>query len=151
VTTIRVETIIGASIEVCFDLSRSLRAHVATTSNSKERVVSQHEQDLLGLDDAVTFEAVHFGVRQRLTSRIVAFEYPRSFSDQMLNGAFKSLRHDHLFDEFELEKTKMIDVLTFESPFGFVGKLVDRLFLRRYMEKFIRERGLALKSLAERT
>jgi ligand-binding SRPBCC domain-containing protein len=93
-----VETLIFASQERCFDLARDVRVHEQTTGKSKERVVEAPEDGLLDLGDEVTFEAVHFGIRQRLTSKIVAYERPREFTDQMQKGAFKSLRHTHRFE-----------------------------------------------------
>ncbi len=148
---IRVETEIHASQERCFDLARSLSMHVVTTGKTRERIVSTHPSDLLELGDEVTFEATHFGVRQRLTSRIVEFERPNRFVDQMQKGAFRSLRHEHLFEKIDDESTKMIDILQFESPLGPLGGLVDRLFLRSYMEQFIRGRGQAMKAVTEAT
>jgi len=147
--TIQVETVIEAPIEKCFDLARSLSTHVATTGSSRERIVSRHGRDLLELGDEVTFEAFHLGVRQRLASRIVEFERPAFFVDQMLKGAFRFLRHLHEFEEMPEGSTKMVDTLDFESPFGPIGWVVDRIFLRRYMTRFIRRRGNALKKVAE--
>jgi len=149
VAEIRVETVIDASASRCFDLARSLSAHVSTTGSSHERVVSEHSHDLLEMGEEVTFEARHFGVRQRLTSRIVAFDFPRSFSDQMIRGAFKSLRHEHIFETLPSGDCRMTDVMEFESPLGFLGRIADSLVLKGYMTAFIRKRGDALKKLAE--
>lgn len=46
----------------------------------------------------MTWEATHFGVRQRLTSHITAFDRPRHFRDSMVAGAFRRFDHDHWFD-----------------------------------------------------
>ena len=43
----------------------------------------------------------------------------------------------------------MIDVLEFESPWGVLGKLVNRLFLTDYLERLLRARGAAIKRAAE--
>lgn len=43
----------------------------------------------------------------------------------------------------------MLDRFEFESPFGILGKVVDRVFLSRYMRGFIVRRNEALKRLAE--
>jgi len=146
---VEVETVISAPIEKCFDLARSLSAHVATTSHTRERAVSDHDRDLLELGDVVTFEATHLGVRQKLSSRIVAVDRPNHFADEMTQGAFHHLRHTHHFESLPDGRTGMTDVLEFESPFGPIGGLVDRLFLRAYMKKFVTRKGLALKELAE--
>ena len=39
--------------------------------------------------------------------------------------------------------------MEFVSPFGFLGKLVDFLFLKRYMKQFLVERNNTIKLYAE--
>jgi len=71
--TIVCETIIHASREICFDLARDIDAHCVSTGKTQERAVAGRTSGLIEMSETVTFEAVHFGVRQRLTSRIVQF------------------------------------------------------------------------------
>ena len=45
----------------------------------------------------------------------------------------------------------MIDVIRFRSPFGPLGRAVDRVLLGRYMERLIRQRNAWLvQALARR-
>ena len=96
-TTITIETRIAAPIELCFDLARDVETHLRTSAGNQERVVGGKTSGVLDLGDSVTWEAVHFRVRQRLTSRIVECDRPRRFVDEMVNGVFASLRHVHEF------------------------------------------------------
>lgn len=43
----------------------------------------------------------------------------------------------------------MIDKFQYKSPFGPIGVLTDKLFLEKYMRKFIISRAKALKKIAE--
>lgn len=147
--TLRTEILINAPIERCFDLARSVEAHVQSTQSTGERVVAGRMSGLLEMDEEVTWEAVHFGVRQRLTSRIVAFEFPRFFRDQMVRGAFAMLEHDHLFETVSPGVTKMIDVLKFKAPLGPLGWIAEWVFLGRYMQRFLMTRAQELKTMAE--
>ena len=113
-----------------------------------EKIVACPPGGLLELNDEVTFEAKHFGIRQRLTSKIVEFDPPHSFTDQMVSGAFKSVRHEHKF-RIEGESTRMTDVFEFEAPFGPLGWLAEVLFLRSYMRRLIFSRSEQLKAMAE--
>ena len=72
------ETVIRAAPERCFDLARSVDAHVASTHQSGERVVAGRTQGLLELGEEVTWEAVHLGLRQRLTAKITVLERRRA-------------------------------------------------------------------------
>lgn len=97
----------------------------------------------------MTFEATHFGVRQRLTAHVTAFEPPFLFADEMTRGAFASLTHRHEFAPAPDGGTRMTDTLEFTSPLGVLGVLADRLFLERYMRRFLEGRNRELKRIAE--
>jgi ligand-binding SRPBCC domain-containing protein len=91
---------------------------------------------------------VHFGVRQRLTSRITEFERPHRFVDEMVQGAFKEIRHVHEFLP-QADGTLMVDNMHFRSPLGVLGKLADLLFLERYMRHLLLQRNRYIKHVAE--
>ena len=103
---------------------------------------------LLKLGDEVTWEARHFGIRQRLSVRITMFEPPFRFQDVMISGAFKSMKHDHEFIP-EPPGTFMVDRFEFESPGGALGRMADRIFLAGYMRRFLVRRNVFLRKLAE--
>jgi ligand-binding SRPBCC domain-containing protein len=147
-TTIRLEMDIHAPIERCFDLSRSVDLHSSSMVHTGERAVAGVTQGLLECGDSVTWEAVHFGIRQRLTSRITELERPYHFVDEMVQGAFKEIRHVHEFLPQE-NGTLMIDIFYFRSPLGILGKLADLLFLKRYMRHLLLQRNQHIKHVAE--
>jgi ligand-binding SRPBCC domain-containing protein len=148
VPTIVVDTRIAAPIDLCFDLARDVDVHVKTSTSTGERAVGGKTSGLLELGDVVTFEGVHFGIRQRLTARIVECDPPTRFVDEMVSGAFASLRHVHEFIE-ESGSVLMRDTLTWRSPFGILGVLADKLFLERHMRTFMVRKQSALKAHAE--
>jgi ligand-binding SRPBCC domain-containing protein len=65
-----------------------------------------------------------------------------------LKGAFKSMRHEHHFRDAD-HKTEMTDVFMYEVPCGFVGNLVDRLILKKYMTRFLLTRNQVIKEVSE--
>ena len=143
-----VETLIRAPIERCFDLARSVDAHVATQEERAETAVAGRLTGLMELGETVTWRARHLGVTQHLTSTIVSLDRPRAFRDSMVTGAFARFDHDHFFEARE-GGTLMRDVFDFASPFGPIGWIVDRLFLGRYMRRFLVARAEVLRALAE--
>ena len=74
---------------------------------------------------------------------------PNMFVDIMLKGAFHSFTHTHIFESTD-DGTLMIDIFDYKSPFGLIGILADKLFLQKYMRKFIATRAKELKRIAER-
>ena len=145
---IRVAIDINAPAAVCFDMARSVDAHVESARMTGERAVSGVTSGMLNLGDEVTWRARHFGVTQDLTSRIVAFDRPHHFRDEMVRGAFSRIVHDHYFKPVP-GGTRMVDVFDFTAPLGPIGTLVDRLFLTAYLRRFLEDRAQALKQLAE--
>ncbi len=146
--TIELSTVIRAPRERVFDLARSIDAHHDTTSGTEERAIAGVTSGLIGMNDEVTWEARHFGVRQRLTVRVTAFDRPKHFQDIMVSGVFKHMVHDHDFANHPAG-TLMRDRFEFESPLGMLGRIVDALFLTSYMRRFLVRRNEALKRLAE--
>ncbi len=145
---IRLETFIDAPMELCFDLSRDLDVHVASSGPTGERAVAGVTSGMVQLGDTVTWEAIHFGVRQPLTSKIVAFDRPRLFVDVMLRGAFKRWHHTHLFRQ-QANGTMMTDEVDFTSPLGPLGRMVDMLYLENYMRRFLVRRNEHIRRVAE--
>jgi ligand-binding SRPBCC domain-containing protein len=132
----------------CFDLARDVDLHQRSTAASRERAVGGVTSGLLGPGDEVTWEATHFGVRQRLTSRITEFDPPRRFTDEMVRGAFRRFRHEHQFLAAD-GGTEIVDRFDYTSPLGPLGWLADNLFLRRYMTRLLWQRNAYLKQVAE--
>ena len=147
--TITVETKINAPLETCFDLARDIGLHCSTASRTRERAVEGRTSGLINLGESVTFEARHFGVLQRFTSRVIEFDRPNYFVDEMTRGAFKSMKHRHEFKVLGTQ-TLMTDTLIWVSPFGIAGVLFDKILLEKHMRNFMIERNGKLKSAAER-
>jgi ligand-binding SRPBCC domain-containing protein len=146
--TIRIEIWIAAPIERCFDAARDLDLHVKSMTHTNERAVAGRTSGLIELGEEVTWRARHLGVTQHFTSKITAFDRPRHFRDEMQRGAFRSFVHDHFF-EVEDDHTKMVDVLNFSAPLGILGRIAEKLFLRRYMTRLLTVRAQALKDAIE--
>ncbi|CAN5507058.1 hypothetical protein BH18ACI1_BH18ACI1_20510 [soil metagenome] len=145
-----VETQINAPVEVCFDLARDISLHCETAASTNEQAIAGVTSGLIGLGESVTFKGIHFGIRQQLTSKITEYDKPKCFVDEMTKGAFKSLKHIHEFTS-TTSGTLMRDTLIWTSPFGFLGKIADKLFVENYMKRFVVERNTKLKAVAENT
>src|ERR1043166_4495643 len=111
---VHLQTSITAPPERVFDLARSIDAHQQSAEGTRERAVAGVTQGLIGLGDEVTWEARHFGIKQKLTVRITGFQRPYRFQDVMVAGAFKSMKHDHEFVA-QSPGTLMVDRFAFES------------------------------------
>ena len=146
---IELTTEIAAPIEVVFDLARNIDVHQQSQTRNRERAIAGRTSGLIEEGEEVTWEAWHFGLRQRLCSRIVVMRRPTHFRDSMVSGAFQRFDHDHLFESRPGGRTRMKDVFDYTSPLGVLGRIADALFLERYMTNLLAERNAVLKQLAE--
>ncbi|MCM3162471.1 MULTISPECIES: SRPBCC family protein [Bacillaceae] len=145
---IKTDMFIYAPRDICFDVARDIDIHTQSTSQTNERAIGGVTSGLIELNETVTWEAVHFGIKQNLTVRITEFDFPNRFVDEMEKGAFKRFYHVHEFIE-KPNGTLMLDTFDYTSPFGFIGKIADRLFLEQYMREFLITRNRYIKKVAE--
>ena len=146
--TIRLETFIDASPERCFDLSLNVDLHRNSVAHTHERPIAGVTSGVMKLGDTVTWEAVHFGIKQHLISKITAYERPSRFTDEMTRGAFQEIIHIHEFVP-QPPGTLMADLFTFRAPLGILGRLAEALVLTRYMKGLLLTRNRYLKQVAE--
>lgn len=142
------ETTINAPIERVFNLSRSIDLHLIAAQDKNEKAIAGVTTGLIGLNETVTWEADHMGGRQELTSKIVEYQFPTHFVDEMVEGAFAYMRHIHQFKESP-EGVIMTDNFTFKSPFGIFGKIANWLFLKDYMKAILVKKNAFIKEYAE--
>jgi hypothetical protein len=73
---------IQASPETVFDLSRSIDIHSGSMARSGEQAIRGVTSGLIEWGQQVTWQARHFGVTFRMTSRIIEMDRPVRFVDE---------------------------------------------------------------------
>jgi Uncharacterized conserved protein len=145
---IELRTEINSTIDICFDLSRSIDLHKISTAKTNEEAIAGKTSGLISLSETVTWQAKHFGIRQKLTSKITAFDRPKYFIDEQDKGIFKSITHEHKFEQIG-DKVIMIDIFEFHLPLGILGRIFNNLVLTNYLKKLLIERNQIIKDFAE--
>lgn len=145
---IHLTSFIAAPVERVFDLSRSINLHQVSTASTNEKAIDGVMTGLINKGETVTWQAKHLFKTRLFTSKITGMKSPDFFIDEMIKGDFKSFHHEHHF-KAAANGTIMIDLLNFETPYGTFGKIANTLFLRSYMEKFLRKRNEVIKEYAE--
>ena len=145
---IHLTTLINAPAERVFDLSRSVNLHRIASSNTYEKAIAGVTTGLLNENETVTWQAKHLYKVRKFTTKITSMEFPHHFTVQMVHGDFKSFRHEHYFKPIN-NGTFLIDVIEFESPYGVIGQLAEKLFLTSYLHKLLLHRNEVIKQYAE--
>jgi len=137
------ETVIAAAPEAVFAASLDPGLHVRSMAQYGETMIEAPEGGVFREGSTVTWRARHFGIPFRLRSLVFDIDRPRRFCDRQISGPFGDFLHEHVFDEHP-QGTLMRDTITFRSPLGLLGRMVDRLFMREYMRRIIAERNAVL-------
>lgn len=145
---LEVVTEIGAPLERCFDLSRSIDLHVRSVKWTGEKAIAGITSGLIGPKQDVTWKGRHFGLPLTHSSRITDYARPTFFRDEMIQGLFSSFYHDHFFEQHG-SITFMKDVVQFEAPLYLLGWIAERLVLRTYMQELLAKRNDVIRSVAE--
>ena len=116
--------------------------------HTKEEAVAGVTSGLINKDDTVTWKGRHFMKTRYFTSKITEMRPYESFTDKMMKGDFKFYEHQHFFKPAQ-NGTIVIDIINYETPYGIIGKLVNRLYLNSYLEKLISRRNEVIRQYAE--
>lgn len=146
---IEVVTEIDAARDAVFDLELDMDVHAASLAGSGETATTSTGRRRVALGDEVTFRARHFGLVWRMTSRVTAHDAPRRFVDEQVRGPFRTLRHEHVFDDLGAGRTRMTDRMTVTAPLGPLGPVVTRLLLAPYLRRLLTRRAAYIKQVAE--
>jgi len=145
--TIHLTTFIAAPVQRVFDLSRNISLHKISMQETGEVAISGVTSGLINQDDTVTWKAKHLFKTRFFTSKITEMKPFEKFTDKMIKGDFISFFHEHFFKPAE-NGTIIIDIINFETPYGFLGKLVNQFFLNSYLEKLIIKRNDIIRQYA---
>ena len=146
--TIHLTTFIAAPQERVFDLSRSIDVHRKSMNHYREAAVAGVTAGLISLGETVTWRAKHLWKTRFLRSKITAMDRPHSFTDEQISGDFKSLKHEHYFKAVQ-NGTIVIDLFSFETPYGKAGLFFNKIYLNNYIKKLLEQRNETIRQYAE--
>jgi ligand-binding SRPBCC domain-containing protein len=141
-------TFIKAPIERVFDLSRSISLHKISMQETKENAINGITSGLLQKDDSVTWESFHLGKKRIMVIKITEMESPLHFSEEQIDGDFKSFKHQHFFKTVD-NGTIMIDYIDYQTPFGIIGFILEKLLLENYIKNLLQHKNEFIKKYAE--
>ena len=145
---IHLTTFIAAPLERVFDLARSIDLHKKSMAHTGEQAVAGTTMGLIGAGETVTWKAKHLMKTRIMKIRISEMNRPLSFVDEMVEGDFVSFRHQHHFKQID-NGIFMIDIVDFESPYGKIGKLLNSIYLTKYLRTLLESRNDFIRNFAE--
>lgn len=110
----------------------------------KFRILQMSAEMEAGTQIAYRLTVHHFPVRW--LTEITVWEPPHLFLDTQLKGPYKRWVHEHRFEALN-GSTRMTDTVTYQLPFGVLGRLAHRLFVRRDVELIFQYRKIVIQKL----
>ncbi|WP_435579191.1 SRPBCC family protein [Gilvibacter sp.] len=147
-TKIELTTEIKGSIDTVFDLSRDISFHMESASHTGEKAIEGVTSGLINLNETVRWRGKHFGLWLTHTSKIVKMEKPHCFVDLMIHGHFTYFVHKHEFEQ-RGDRVIMKDELLYKVPYGWFGKLFNKLMLKNHLRRFLKHRNAQIKNRIE--
>ena len=86
------------------------------------------------------------GIPVKWVTEITHVSKPYYFVDEQRFGPYSFWHHQHKFFETD-GGVRMVDVLHYKIKFGFIGRIVNRLFVEREVKKIFEYRRLKLQEL----
>jgi len=149
-------SILERSVEIAAPVEDVFAFHLDTRNAALISPRATRVLEVLGDFPVTTGARVVMRMRQRPSPfamswrvRIDAVERPTRVVDVAERSPFASWRHEHLFQPLGPRRTLMTDRLVYVLPAGILGRVADRVFVRRQLAHAFAERQRLTKELLE--
>jgi hypothetical protein len=75
------------------------------------------------------------GLPIRWRTLITKYDPPDIFVDQQLKGPYSLWHHTHTFTKISDNETLIKDIVVYSIPFGFIGRVVHSIYIKKELEK----------------
>jgi ligand-binding SRPBCC domain-containing protein len=87
-----------------------------------------------------------FNFTVKWATEITQIKEHRYFIDNQIQGPYKIWHHEHHFKEIN-NGTEMRDILFYDVPFGFIGQILHKIFIRKRVQEIFDFRETKIKEL----
>ncbi len=128
-------------------LSTPLNLNELTPPNLHFQVLSDVPDKMYnGLTILYEIQIPVFGKRRWLTE-IKHIQEGVFFVDEQRIGPYRLWYHQHRIERLENNKTKMLDRVFYQLPFGIIGTIVHQLWVKSMLEEIFNHRSRRLEEL----
>lgn len=86
-------------------------------------------------------------VKTNWVTEITAVKEQEYFIDEQRFGPYAMWHHEHFFEALPNGKTLMKDKISYKIPFGFLGSIAQKLFVKKQLTSIFEYRKEALKTI----
>ena len=89
--------------------------------------------------------------RRKWVSEIKHVNPGKCFVDEQLHGPYRFWHHYHELQKISEKRTRMVDLISYDVGWGLFGKLADKIYVKRNIQKIFTFRKDALGKLFDGT
>jgi hypothetical protein len=141
-------THIKASVNICYDLARSVDFHKISVKEINEESVGGYKSGLISYNQHVLMKSTISGFIINTDLTITKYNPPFHFCYEGVNSVIKKIIHDYFFYDIG-EETVMVDHFYYDLEYGILEDVINALFLKRYLTHLITHRNNLLCEYAE--
>jgi len=86
-------------------------------------------------------------IPQTWVTEITHVNEPNYFVDEQRFGPYKMWHHEHIFKETSDGKILMEDIVTYAVPFGFIGRVVNKIIISKKINDIFNFRRKVLETM----
>ena len=87
------------------------------------------------------------GIKQNWVTEIIQVKDYHFFIDEQRFGPYKMWHHEHWFEDIQNGKTLMSDKISYKIPFGFLGSIAQKIFIKKQLKSIFEHRYVTLEKL----
>ncbi|MEM6884359.1 MAG: hypothetical protein AAF571_04950 [Verrucomicrobiota bacterium] len=134
---------------LCFEMIRNVDVHAAAVPEIHARAESGRQHGSLHLGEYTEWSARYFRVRFQITMEVTGFDWPVRYDETNRPGLFRVFRHRYSLMAVNENQTVLRDQMEFETGWGWLGRLMDRLILAPRLRRALETRMDHLKAWSE--
>ena len=140
-------TRIAASLPAVFEFFSTPENLERITPESMKFRITDGPGRRLREGDLIRYSIRVFGIPMRWTTRIVMWRDGEAFADLQERGPYRYWLHTHTFRETGANEVEMTDVVEYELPFGFLGRLFASRLIDRQLHGIFAFRAGAIRAV----
>tara|TARA_Y100000741_G_C18096373_1_gene494961 strand:- start:282 stop:734 length:453 start_codon:yes stop_codon:yes gene_type:complete len=135
VYTLKREQIISKNILDVFDFfSRAENLATITPPKMKFKILTPTPIEMKE-GALIDYTVRVLGIPIRWRTLITKYQPPDIFIDQQLKGPYSLWHHTHTFEKISQNETLIKDIVVYTIPFGFIGRIVHFLYIKKDLDK----------------
>ena len=135
VYTLKREQVISKNILDVFDFfSRAENLATITPPKMKFKILTPTPIEMKE-GALIDYTVRVLGIPIRWRTLITKYQPPDIFIDQQLKGPYSLWHHTHTFEKISQNETLIKDIVVYTIPFGFIGRIVHFLYIKKDLDK----------------